>query len=224
MLIFFILPTQPIQQDELQQRTVIVTVIDADGNPVPGKSMELAIRKPLTRVQCTTDENGRCEMTVGTNEVLVNGTILIIGSGRHTVLFKGDSVEIDIQLTESGVIDLPQDLHSHVEPTATPDTESTADDPAESVIEATADDPIEATIEVTADDPADDTADTVDTPIETPADDPAEVGSETETTTTATETSSSTPIWVYFIWLIVILIIAGLGLLGWYYQQGGRFF
>jgi hypothetical protein len=219
----FVLPSQPrLLQDELQPRSVVVIISNADGSPAAGVGMELAVRVPLTRIQCTTDEAGRCELAFGSDEILVNGNLIIRGAGRHVVLFKGPSVEIPIRLTESGLIDIPIDLHSDY-PTRTPDqetetaTETPADDPAEAATETPADDLAEDVTET----PADDSAETAteapaETATETPADDLAEVATETPA-----DNPTRTPLWVYLLWLTVILIIAGLGAVGWYYQQGG---
>jgi hypothetical protein len=215
ILMLFVLPSQPrLLQDELQPRSVVVIISNADGSPAAGVGMELAVRVPLTRIQCTTDEAGRCELAFGSDEILVNGNLIIRGAGRHVVLFKGPSVEIPIRLTESGLIDIPIDLHSDY-PTRTPAqetvtaTETPADDPAETATETPADDPAETATETSADDPAE-------TATETPADDSAETATEAPA-----DNPTRTPLWVYLLWLTVILIVAGLGGVGWYYQQGG---
>ncbi len=218
ILTFFFLPLQPIQQDkDLRQRTVIVTVLDADGNPAAGKTMELSIRKPLTRIECTTGADGRCEMVFGSNEDLVNGLVFIIGAGRHPVLFKGDSVEIEIRLTEQGLIDIPHDVHSEppptlapaeivptVEPVATEAVIQPVETESENLVETTVEEPDQVTLEVTIED------------IEEP---------EIELTIVAEESlpeGSETPgrfAWVW--WLMAVLLVGLLGGAGWFFTQQG---
>ncbi|MFK7805787.1 MAG: hypothetical protein AB8G95_29425 [Anaerolineae bacterium] len=213
---FFFIPILPIQQDaDLRQRTVIVTVVDADGNRAAEKMMELSIRKPLTRIKCTTGVDGRCEMVFGTNEDLVNGIILILGAGRHPVLFKGDSVEIEIRLTEQGLIDIPHDVHSEPPPTLAPAEIVPTEEPvaAEAIIQPTETELVETTAEENEDE----------TTLEVTIEDIEEP--EVELTIVAEESGlagSDTPgrfEWVW--WLIAVLFVGILGGVGWFYTQKG---
>jgi len=215
---FFFLPLQPVQQEEdLRQRTVIVTILDADGSPVLGKMIELSIRKPLTRIKCTTGADGRCEMVFGSNEDLVNGLVFIIGAGRHPVLFKGDSVEIEIRLTEQGLIDIPHDVHSEppptlapaeivptVEPVVTEATIQPVETESQDLVETAVEEPEQVMLEVTIED------------IEEAEMELTIVGEE------SLPEGSDTPgrfAWVW--WLMAVLLVGLLGGAGWFFTQQG---
>ncbi|MEM9774855.1 MAG: hypothetical protein AAF902_09760 [Chloroflexota bacterium] len=145
VLLIFTLIAPP-QQEDIRQRSVIVTVLNADGSPAADKGMELSIREPLSRASCTTDADGRCVIQFGSNEDLVNGVLLIVGAGRQTVLFKGDSVEITIKLNESGILELHHDTHSH-EPGEDDHTHPVAEFLIETAMEPTAQPVIESSNE-----------------------------------------------------------------------------
>jgi hypothetical protein len=226
MFAFLFLPVQPpIQQDEdLRQRTVTIFVNDADGNPVEGQGMELSIRKPLTRIQCTTDSSGRCEMVFGSEEDLVNGLLLIVGAGKRSVLFKGDSVEIPITLSEDGLLDIPGDFHSEPPPTIAPAEAGTP------VFEATPDenipDEILAEVTVTTDETESQNDEELVVESETPAEsEPSDeavieltlVASDTDMEQSPTATNDQGIHWLW--WLLAILAIGALGAAGWYLQR-----
>lgn len=114
IFLLMLFPLYPLQQEgEQQERTVIIEVVDANGNPLRGVQAELTVRKPVTRVECSTDSEGRCALIFNSDENLVQGIILLKGSGRQSVIFKGPSVTVPMQLSETGVLNSVLDIHEH---------------------------------------------------------------------------------------------------------------
>lgn len=103
LLLSFILQTTPIP------RQITVILVDADNRPVAGQAINLTIHVPLIRQTCHTDENGRCHFTFSADGDLLRGDLVIVGRGRRSITWKGPQLDVPLQLTTGGEIDIPAD-------------------------------------------------------------------------------------------------------------------
>lgn len=116
LILSFILQTTP------TPRQITVILVDADDRPVAGQAINLTIHVPLTRQTCHTDERGRCHFTFSADGNLLRGDLVIVGRGRRSITWKGPQLEVPLQLTAGGEIDVPADYvpPAPAEPTLIP--------------------------------------------------------------------------------------------------------
>lgn len=91
-------------------RQVAVTVLTADGQPISGQVIQIVIQRPFIRQECLTDEAGSCLFAFTASGELLNGYLLLTGRGQRSLIWKGERLEIVIQLTATGELDIPTDF------------------------------------------------------------------------------------------------------------------
>lgn len=228
-IVFFVfsLIAPPQQGEDIRQRLVVVTVLNADGSPAAETGMELSIREPLSRTSCTTNQDGRCEIQFGSNEDLVNGVLLVVGSGRKTILFKGDSVEIEIKLNESGVLEVHSDTHSH-EPGEDDHTHPEEELENGEAVEATVSnsEPVIESVEAIESDNDDLIVESVvenaeKTEVNNSQPIVEDVTQNFEVSETATDENSNNQIWLVVVWLAGVLLVGIIGVGAWILRKEG---
>lgn len=108
-------------QTEMPQRELRLTVTDSFGQPVTTQQVRLQIYLPHRNLECVTDGVGECVFEFSAENPTLRGQLTLVGRGSRSVMWRGQSLALPLQLNEQGLLETPIDfaLPDHTQPIAT---------------------------------------------------------------------------------------------------------
>lgn len=119
-------------QVELPQRELHLTLTDAHGQPVTDQQVRLQVYLPHFNQECVTDSKGDCIFLFSAETTLIRGRLSLVGRGIRPVIWRGERLDLHLQLQENGLIEIPIDFALQeialIEPSTTPTTKLEQDE------------------------------------------------------------------------------------------------
>ena len=105
---------------------ISVTLLDENKSPIAQETIQFMTEQKQFLGSCITNLNGRCTITFTNAPTdasgLIRGALSIKDHGRRPIIWPGGPITIQLQLSDSGTLDVPSDLYVTRTPKTAPQT------------------------------------------------------------------------------------------------------
>ena len=105
---------------------ILVTLLDEKESPIAQETIQFMTEQQQVLGSCITNTLGRCTITIQDAPTdasgFIRGALSIRDHGRRPIIWPGGPITIQLQLSDSGTLDVPSDLYVTRTPKASPQT------------------------------------------------------------------------------------------------------
>ena len=105
---------------------ISVTLLDEKVSPIAQETIQFMTEQQQVLGSCITNPLGRCTITIQDAPTdasgFIRGALSIRDHGRRPIIWPGGPITIQLQLSDSGTLDVPSDLYVTRTPKASPQT------------------------------------------------------------------------------------------------------